>query len=125
MNSFGQDFTASPDLRLQLHSGLANLREALIRRLQTRRGGLWYDPTYGTDLREWLNENLTPATLYGLQRSIALELQKDPRVLRADATTIQVATRHVMIRVDVETTEGPFNLILNITDLSVEALRDR
>lgn len=52
----GLDVSALPDLdtRFQLQGGLANLGEALARRLETPRGGLLYDPAYGFDIRAFI-----------------------------------------------------------------------
>jgi hypothetical protein len=37
--------------------------QAIARRLTTRRGGLWYDPTYGLDVRDYLLDVATDAQI--------------------------------------------------------------
>ena len=62
-------------------SGVAALTQALLRRLTTPRGGLFYDPNYGTDIRAWVGETTTPDRVSTLQQQIAyarfnVELQR-------------------------------------------------
>jgi phage baseplate assembly protein W len=123
MTDFGTDLTALPELRFQLKDGLANLEEALARRLLTPRGGLFYDPTYGWDLRQYLNEVLDEATEHEMKVLVEQELEKDPRVYRATVEAVAKDLRRVQVDALVETTAGPFRLTLAVSDVSVEVLR--
>ncbi len=123
MADFGTDLTALPELRFQLKGGLANLGEALARRLLTPRGGLFYDPTYGWDLRRYLNEVLDEATEYEMRVLVEQELEKDPRVYRATVEGVRRDLRRIHLEALVETDEGPFRLTLAVSDVSVEVLR--
>src|SRR5947208_3071152 len=84
---FGADLAALPDLdpRWPLQSGGRNLAEAIARRLQTPRGGLFYAPDYGTDVRGWLNEAMTGDDVFRAQVAIEAECEKDERVRSASA----------------------------------------
>jgi hypothetical protein len=59
---FGQDIDASAGLNpyMRLIGGLPNVGQALLHRLSTPRGSLPYDANYGYDVRELLNETMTP-----------------------------------------------------------------
>ena len=56
----GTDWAIDSDLeeRIRLVSGRENLGLAITRRLSTPRGGLFYDPGYGLDLRLWLSADV-------------------------------------------------------------------
>jgi len=123
MADFGADLTALPELKFQLKDGLGNLGEALARRLLTSRGGLFYDPTYGWDLRRYLNEVLDEATEYEMKILVEQELEKDPRVYRATVEGVAKDLRRIHLEVLVETAAGPFRLTLAVSDVSVEVLR--
>lgn len=118
----GTDLSALPDLSFSLKSGRANLVEALARRLMTPRGGLFYDLNYGFDLRAYLQEDINPQTVFELESLVAVELQKDQRVLAAEVTVSQ--PEHNALRLDalIQLADGPFRLILRATDVSVEVL---
>jgi phage baseplate assembly protein W len=123
MTDFGIDLTALPELRFQLKDGLANLGEALARRLLTPRGGLFYDPTYGWDLRRYINEVLDETTEYEMKVLVEQELEKDPRVYRATVEAVAKDLKRIYLDVLVETAQGPFRLTLAVSDVSVEVLR--
>lgn|SRR5574337_242848 len=120
---FGQDIDASDDLNpfLQLLDGLPNLGQALAHRLSTPRGSLPYDANYGYDVRELLNETMTPTRQAQLQVDIAGECRKDERVLAA-----QVAFRFsgtlLQLFINITTAGGPFRLVLGVTAVSVDVL---
>lgn len=122
--ALGTDFRTRPDLSFELQSGWRNLREAILRRLSTPRGGLFYDANYGYDLREFLNEAATTATLYQLERMASLELEKDPRILRATATATVITDRHIRLSLQCETELGPYELIVGVDSLAMEVLRE-
>jgi len=123
MADFGTDLTALPELRFQLKDGLANLGEALARRLLTPRGGLFYDLTYGLDLRRYLNEVLDEATEYEMRVLVEQELEKDPRVYRATVEAVAKDLKRIYLNALVETAQGPFRLTVAVSDVSVEVLR--
>lgn len=124
MADFGTDLSALPDLSFDLKSGRDNLAEALARRLITPPGGLFYDPTYGLDLREYLNDAITDEVRYEIETLVAAECEKDERILAAEATLIDTGTpRMLQLAIALETAEGPFRLILVVDAVSVEVLR--
>lgn len=125
---FGVDIACVTDIGKTsvLVGGFINLGYALARRLMTPRGGLFYDPDYGTDVREFLNETIDDPQLKAIDAAIKGELEKDPRVLRAKgATTFNYQTMTLISAIEIETAEGPFDLVLGISSLTVSILGGR
>lgn len=125
MPDFGTDISALDDLDpgFALVSGEAMLARAIARRLTTPRGGLFYDPDYGYDVRGLLLDSLTPAKLASASAAIGSEVEKDPRVAAASVTfTEDTSAARLTISVEVETDAGPFDLVLSVDALSVELL---
>ena len=116
MTDFGTDLTIKPDLSFELVSGKRNLALALMRRLVTPRGGLFYDPNYGTDLRRYLNEaygSVNDALKYEVEQVAMNEVEKDPRVLDSSAVLEfgQIGQRSAKLTVIILTRDGPFTLV--------------
>jgi phage baseplate assembly protein W len=122
---FGQDFSflTQLDPNLTLVGGIANLAQQLIHRLETPRGGLFYDLDYGTDVRALLNTAITPAKLSKCNSDVQRELTKDERVLSCTANTVFVpATSSLQISINIATNSGPFSFVLSVTQVSVQLL---
>ncbi len=120
---FGADLAALPDFDgATIRREYDNLAEALARRLMTPRGGLFYAPEYGTDLRAYLGETITDGVRYEIERAAALEAEKDPRVQSATATLTAAGPDGLRLRLDVTTEAGPFALVLRVDALTVEVL---
>lgn len=122
---FGQDFSflSGLDPNLGLVSGLANLGQALAHRLETPRGGLFYDGDYGTDVRGRINDAMTPAGLSRLASDVNTECRKDERVLTCISNVQFVqATSSLSITLYVTTAAGPFQFVLAVTEVSVALL---
>lgn len=118
----GVDLTALDGLKFVNVAGLENLAEALGRRLITPRGGLFYDSSYGTDIRRYLNEDDRPAVRFELETAIEHECLKDIRVLDCDAETQTISRDHIRVPVRVRVAEGTFPFIVHISDLTAEVL---
>jgi len=125
MADFGTDLSALPDLSWTIKGGKNNLAEAIARRLITPLGGLFYDPTYGLDLRQYIGETLTDEVHYEIETLVAAECEKDERILSAVATIIEASPqlRSIQIELALETADEPYRLILSISDVKVEVLR--
>jgi len=124
--NFGKDVSAYPNLdpTLSLRSGAKVLSEAILRRLITPRGGLFYAPDYGTDLREYLNDEMTDDTLFAIKTDVEREAEKDERVQAADATVEKdpAVKNGIKITLAITTEYGPFQMVLGINDLTVSLL---
>ncbi|HSS39713.1 MAG TPA: GPW/gp25 family protein [Polyangia bacterium] len=78
----GTDITLVSDLApvWGVSAGTDNLINAILRRLTTPRGRLFYDPDYGYDVVSQLNASLGPTDMARIQAAITAELRKDPRI---------------------------------------------
>jgi hypothetical protein len=85
MSALRSDGTIDLDPGLALVADAQLMNEAVIKRITTPRGGLFYDPDYGVDVREYLNAPIDDARLFELQGLIEAELEKDERISSAAA----------------------------------------
>lgn len=92
--------------------------QAVARRLETPRGGLFYDEEYGTDLRAYVNSNAGPLEI---ARAAELEAMKDERVLAADAT-VNRSGQSITVTMKLTLADGPFDLTLDVSDLTVDLI---
>lgn len=124
-NDLGTDISLLTDLTSVwgLASGPTNLIDALLRRLSTPREGLFYDPDYGYDLMSQVNSAITEADLETMNGSIVDEVRKDQRVRSATvALAFTFATKTLQIAISIETADGPFDLVLAASAITVELL---
>lgn len=77
---------------LSVITGLDNLVQALTLRLLMDKGDLkpLGHPDYGSNIRDFLGENMTPANRELMRRYIRRTLLSDPRVAEVLAITIQL-----------------------------------
>lgn len=124
--NLGSDISCTDDLEptFAVATGTAMLGQALWHRLSTPRGLLFYDPDYGVDLRDALLDASTPVSRFALQSAIAREVEKDERVLRASASVkFNASTSTMSVKVSIDTAEGPFALVLEVSKVTVALLR--
>lgn len=126
---FGTDTSCTTGLRSgRLISGPRLVAEACFRRLTTPRGmlrGGEDEANYGLDLEKLIGATTTKAQAAALPGQIQSELLKDERLtsVTADvvATTVGPATSYE-ITIEGQTDQGPFSLVLAVSDVSVEIL---
>lgn len=122
----GVDISCYPDLDPSgsLVSGNTCLIQALLRRLITPRGGLFYDPDYGTDVRELVGESIATGGIVSISQAIEQEVLKDERVLLATATmSFNTQTNIVSGTLVITSSTGPFTLVISVDSLSVSLLQ--
>lgn len=123
---YGIDVSCVDDLdpTFALVSGPVALAQALARRLATPRGGLFYDGTYGYDLRAILNASVEDfGGTFAIASAVEAECMKDERVARAGATvSFNRGTEKLTVAVAIEGSEGPFDLVLSVDAVTVEIL---
>ncbi len=120
---YGNDTEAVSDLtfpRSQVE-GEIMMAQAMARRLTTRRGGLFYAPDYGYDLRQFLKGSVPPTSV--INGNIENELLKDDRVADVTAESTFNGTT-LEVRVFGNGAEGPFDLTISIDEVTVELLRE-
>jgi len=126
---FGIDVSTFPDLdpQFRLVSGRRAIVEVVMRRFSTPHGALLDDPDFGCDVREMLNDGLTPSVLYQWQHALQVEALKDERVFSAEVsfdTTRLISQGVLVIRVALADADGPFRFVLAVSDMTVELLRE-
>ena len=111
------------DPSLALFRGTRIVAEAAVRRITTPRGGLFYAPNYGVDVREILNAKVTQQLLNTWRSRMEAEIRKDERVDTLSSTlSFYPQSEQVRIRVEGTTGAGPFAFTLAVTSLSVDVL---
>ena len=120
----GAWFDGDLDARLGLVDGLTLLGQDLAARLQTPREGLWYDPDYGYDLRQWVNADYEPSDVFVIQSEVERECLKDERVEGCRATIEADDIKHTLsVTLNVTVADGPtYDLVLAVSDVTVDVL---
>lgn len=98
--------------------------QRIARRLQTPRGALAIingDPDFGWDVRQLALGRLTPQSRTIAQAKIKEECLKDEQVLGA-SVTVEPQQNNLVITIELVAADGPFNLTLNVDDVTVSAL---
>jgi hypothetical protein len=121
---FGHDLSCTTDLTSDMAEvdGTLQLGQALARRIITPRGGLIDDPNYGYDVRGFLNDDVTSRTLAEVQAKMDAEFLKDERVLQS-STTLSFTSGVLTTTTIIQTANGPFTLVLAISDVTVAILK--
>lgn len=107
-------------------SGLKNLAEALVRRLSTPTGNLFYDPRYGLDLRLFLNTEITTNTLDSISSQVKEQLELDERVQNASVkATYKPQQFRLLFDIQISPyIDKTFTLVVSVDKLSVQLLQD-
>lgn len=128
--TFGADFSAVEDFDanwtfLEGDAGEARaLAQAVARRLITPRGGLFYDPAYGMDIRAFIADTTTPEDAVA---QIENEARKDERVDDCKCTITVVgegASTIWTVQIHCTATTGKaFDLTLEVSRVTVALLK--
>lgn len=119
----GVDIASLADLdpQLRLVGGRAVLAQDLAHRFETPAGGLFYDDSYGYDLRALLNAALDEADAPRIAAACEEQCLLDERVLAVRvAVTLYRAENRLTVAISVECAEGPFSFVLAVSELSVD-----
>lgn len=121
MDDLGIDLSGVDDLTpsLKTTSGRRGLIEAIARRMITPRGGLFYDESYGYDLRQFLN-GITAAP-GAISSNVVAEAEKDERVEQASAVATFIGDR-LNVKIAIADGGGPFTFVLSVSKVTVEIL---
>jgi phage baseplate assembly protein W len=126
MADFGTDISCYPGLDPQgtLVSGNAAVLQAIARRLTTPRGGLFYDPNYGTDVRGFLNEAITNESIARWKTAIERECRQDQRVASVVVDMKpNAAAQSLTVHITCTTADGPFAAVFSVTSLTLDILK--
>lgn len=123
--SESRDVSTLPDLDplFRWVTGARAVGEAVARRLMTAPGRLYGVPGYGFDVRVMLNDTQSPALRLAIESKCVAEAESDDRVLRASARVLPTADPGVvLLRIQLETIDGPAQLTLTSDDLTANIL---
>jgi len=113
------DFTS----QRRVVSGRESLIQALVRRLTTSRGALWYDDEFGTNLCDFINQAIRHAWV--VEQATEEECLKDERVEACTASAELLGSK-VTLTLAIEAVDGDeFELVLDVSAVTVEVLEIR
>lgn len=126
---YGTDTSCLTSLRTgRLVSGVRLVAEAAYRRVTTPRGMLQGgedEANYGIDLADLIGSVVTTADAAALPGRIENELLKDERIESVDVTvtsSVVGPSTSWQVTIEAQTSEGPFSLVLAVSDVTVELL---
>lgn len=120
---YGSDTSCVDDIGLvdvQITNPRVLIGQRIARILQTPRGALGIigdDPNVGFDSRKLIQGKLSPTTIAIAQQQIAAECLKDEQVQSANAS-LTLSNDVLTIAIDLASSDGPFTLTLNVSDLT-------
>ncbi len=118
------DMTTDLPLRWSMANGFRNLANNIVRRLVCAPGTIHYSPDDGFDVRSLCNSKVTTNTIGTYQSQIARQCERDGRVIRAVVSIVYTqATSTATINISLDTSNGPFKLVLGVSDVTVAILR--
>ena len=119
--SISNDGDFTPQRRVV--SGRESLIQAIVRRLTTSRGALWYDDEFGTNLCDFVNQAIRHAWV--VEQATEEECLKDERVEACTASAELLGSK-VSLTIALETVDGDaFELVLDVSAVTVEVLEIR
>ena len=124
---YGEDLSCLDDLEEEcrvVSDPKIVLAQALVRRWQTPRGMLLDDPDYGTDLCEFLNEDVDELTLVRFRSEVRSEALKDERVIDCTivSSTFSRETGRLTFEISIDASESLLRLVVAVTDVTVSLL---
>lgn len=127
--NFGKDTSCTDSLKPGRYATGAQLvGEAVYRRLITPRGmlrGGEDEANYGLDLTEFVGSTSTKQDAAAAASRIKAELKKDERIIDV-VVEVTPSTEgpetYFEVTINAETTEGPFDLQIGVSDVNVEIL---
>ena len=129
MADLGSDFSCVTDLdaNMSVVDGRVCLAQALARRLDTPKGGLFYDPSCGYALIERIGAITTAFTV---QQQIQNELLQDERVeeLTATVTLVEQGDEgaaeedigNMTIVIEADDGDGPFDFVIDASVAGID-----
>ncbi len=132
-NPYGRDLGTFPnalangvidlDLGMTEVTGRDILSQSLVRRQTTPNGSVIDCPNDCIDIRGWLSDGVTSATLQSFAGRLKSELLKDERVLDVLVSVAFTASTNTLTIVEnFQSDYGPFSLTLTIGDVTITQL---
>lgn len=120
----GTDFSGVTDLDASLSqvSGRLALAQRVLRRLSTERGSLVGSPTYGYDLASAIGSMLPVSVI---NQRVREQVLAEPEIEDARvSSTFEAKTGLLTVEITAVDADGPFDLVLSVTELTIEAIAD-
>jgi hypothetical protein len=102
---------------------------AMVRRITTPRGKLYFHRNYGIDVRQLLGQGTAPGDLRKHAADIVAEIENDPRTLRSTVAA-QITeskdsdgTSTLAISVSGYSTRGPFDFVVTVDKVTFAILK--
>lgn len=128
MPDYGQDISCTTDLdpTFRLVDGETMMAQVCVRRLYCGRGQLLSDPNDETiDAREFVSNGMKQGELTRVKALCESALLADPRVFSVRVKpSYDAGARRITLPIQGTGSEGPFQLTLAVSDVTVELLRD-
>lgn len=119
----GLDMVSDLPKKWSFASGFKVVANSIARALTTPNGAADWAPGRGFDVRLLLKLGATPAQVAQAEHYITAECEADERVSSAEVSIAFVSSTGIAtITIALVTTSGPFTLILQVSDLTVEIL---
>lgn len=127
MTDLGSDIycVSGVDPAYRVVSGRVAHAQAIARRLGTPRGALARigdDPDYGYDVRAFVGDDVGPRVVAEVTAGVEREALQDERTADAKAT-VTVAGGALVISLRIVDGDGPFSLVLAVSDVTVSVLK--
>lgn len=125
---FGRDLLATTQLFTgRSVTGPILVAAALVRRITTPRGRLYFHRGYGRDVRELLGAAVGPNWASSVEAQLKAECLKEPRVIRSSlkvsVTEIKGPTgSRVEIAIEGSCAAGPFDFVLSVDKVTLALL---
>ena len=124
---FGSDFSCVDDFEEEMRvisDPALLIGQALVRRWQTPRGMLIDDEDYGTDLTEYLNEDVDQLALARMRAETRSEALKDERVSACNVISSRFdrETNTIILELEVVVSSLAIRLKVAVSELTVELL---
>ncbi len=104
-------------------TGFRVVAEAIARRWITPRGRLVAYPNYGFDLTQYINADMSAKDIAALRAAAAAEAEKEETVDRCVvAAVLDTLTGVMTITAKVDTTKGPFTLVVAASAVTLDLL---
>lgn len=102
------------------------VKQALYRRFTTETGGLFYDASFGFNIRALLSDTSTVSGRSTMQTQLVAQALLDERIDSATCAIVyNASSKSAVIRLDLVSGIGPFSLVLSIDQVSVTILNEQ
>lgn len=128
-DQYGTDVSTFVDSDLDPYfreiSGTRVVAEEIMRRWLTPQGALFWDPKFGSNIRDLLSARVDRLRLFSSQASLAAQAEQDERVASAAVSvSFDTSTKNLRVRAEILLVDGlTFELVADVSQLTFELLK--